>query len=233
MKILGSIVCVAAALAASAGQPRPQAASQTGQSKENKKAPVAELADRGKKLILKDGRFQLVREYQRSGERVRYFSAERGDWEEIPAAMVDWDATAKAEAASAKEAEALLKTVHHQEEEQKTDMPMEVDASLPVAPGIFLPPGEGMFVVEGKSVTPLDQVGTAIGTDKKKALKKILFSVLIVSVRRISGFPEQKRCGELIRSARNFICASRRRIRIRHRQFSEAADWAKPVRTWS
>jgi len=57
--------------------------------------------------------------------------------------MIDWEATAKAEAADAKEAEALLKTVHHQEEEQKTDIPMDVDASLPVAPGIYLPAGEG------------------------------------------------------------------------------------------
>ena len=50
---------------------------------------------RGKKLVLKDGTFQLVRDYRRNGERVRYLSAERGDWEEIPAAVVDWDATAK------------------------------------------------------------------------------------------------------------------------------------------
>ena len=192
MKILGSILAVAAVLAASAGQPRPQAASQTGQSKENKKAPAAELADRGKKLILKDGNFQLVREYQRTGERVRYFSAERGDWEEIPAAMVDWDATAKAEAASAKEAEALLKTVHHQEEEQKAGMPMEVDASLPVAPGIFLPPGEGMFVVEGKSVTPLDQVGAAIRTDKKQTLKQILSPVPIIPGKKNIEIPGAK-----------------------------------------
>src|SRR5215471_10388074 len=63
--------------------------------------------DRGKKLVLKDGSFQLVREYQRNGQRVRYFSAERGDWEEIPSAMIDWDATAKAAAASAKDADAL------------------------------------------------------------------------------------------------------------------------------
>src|SRR6267143_238060 len=45
---------------------------------------------RGKKLVQKDGNFQLVRGYSRNGERVRYLSAERGDWEEIPAAMVDW-----------------------------------------------------------------------------------------------------------------------------------------------
>jgi hypothetical protein len=68
---------------------------------------------RGKKLVLKDGTFQIAREYQRNGERVRYLSAERGDWEEIPAAMVDWEATAKAEAAAASQEDALLKTVRH------------------------------------------------------------------------------------------------------------------------
>ena len=134
--------------------------------------------------MLKDGTFQLVREYQRTGERVRYYSAERGDWEELPAAMVDWDATAKAEAAAAKDAEALLKTVRHQEEEQKTEMPMDVDASLMVAPGVFLPGGEGIFAVEGKSVTPLDQVGAESRTDKKQLLKKVLSPVPIVPNKR-------------------------------------------------
>src|SRR5262249_41526149 len=52
---------------------------------------------RGKKLVLKNGDFQLVRSYERKGDRVRYLSAERGEWEEIPAALVDWDATKRAE----------------------------------------------------------------------------------------------------------------------------------------
>jgi hypothetical protein len=150
----------------------------------NSAATAASGAERGKKLVLKDGTFQLAREYKRNGERVRYFSAERGDWEELPAAMIDWEATGKAEAAAAKEAEALLQTVHHQEEEQKTDIPMDVDASLPVAPGIYLPAGEGMFVVEGKSVTPLEQVGAAIRTDKKQFLKQVLSPVPIVPNKR-------------------------------------------------
>jgi len=150
----------------------------------NTTATAAPGAERGKKLVLKDGTFQLAREYKRNGERVRYFSAERGDWEELPAAMIDWEATTKAEAADAKEAEALLKTVHHQEEEQKTDIPMDVDASLPVAPGIYLPAGEGMFVVEGKSVTPLEQVGAAIRTDKKQFLKQVISPIPIVPNKR-------------------------------------------------
>lgn len=145
-----------------------------------------------KKLVLKDGGYQLVREYQRNGDRVRYFSAERGDWEEIPAAMVDWDATAKAETAAAASASALLKQVHHEQEERQVEAPMDVDASLPIAPGIFLPGGEGMFVVEGKSVTPLDQAGAEIHADKKQTLKQILSPVPIVPSKKNIELPGAK-----------------------------------------
>jgi hypothetical protein len=135
---------------------------------------------RGKKLVLKDGSFQLVRGYQRIGERVRYMSAERGDWEEIPAAMVDWDATAQAAAAEKAEEDALAKKIHAQEQAQRLETIMDVDASLQVAPGVFLPPGEGMFLIDGKSVKPLEQVGSQIKTDKKQYLKQVLSPIPIV-----------------------------------------------------
>ena len=135
---------------------------------------------RGKKLVLKDGTFQLVRDYRRNGERVRYLSAERGDWEEIPAAVVDWDATAKAAAAEQAEEDTLAKKIHAQEQAQKIETMMDVDASLQVAPGVFLPPGEGMFLIDGKSVRPLEQVGSQVKTDKKQFLKQVLSPIPIV-----------------------------------------------------
>jgi hypothetical protein len=158
----------------------------------DKGAAAPGVASRGKKLVLKDGTFQLVREYQRNGERVRYFSAERGDWEELPAAMIDWDATANAEAAATAERETLLKKAQHEEAVRKAEMPLDVDASLPVAPGVFLPPGVGMFVVEGKSVTPLDQVGAEMRTDKKQRLKQVLSPVPIVPDKRNLEVPGAK-----------------------------------------
>lgn len=47
------------------------------------------------RLYLKDGTFQLVREYEVQEDRVRYYSTERGEWEEIPKDLIDFDRTKK------------------------------------------------------------------------------------------------------------------------------------------
>ena len=145
---------------------------------------AADRLTRGKKLILKDGSFQLVRSYERKGDRVRYYSVERGDWEEIPAAMVDWDATAKAEADAQKADDALVTKIHQQEEAAKIETVLDVDASLQVAPGVFLPPGEGMFAVEGKSVIPIPQAGSAVRNDTKNKVKRILSPIPIIPAKQ-------------------------------------------------
>jgi len=149
----------------------------------------AYVLPRGKKLVLKDGTFQLVRSYQRNGDRVRYLSAERGDWEEIPAALVDWDATARAEAAEKSDQAAFAGKVGTREQAQRIETIMDVDASLQVAPGVFLPPGEGMFAIDGKMVTQLEQAGAGISTNKKQFLKQVLSPIPIVPSKRNVEIP--------------------------------------------
>jgi hypothetical protein len=101
--------------------------------------------DLAKRLILKDGSYQLVTKYEVKGDRVRYKSAERDDWEELPSALVDWPATEKYEkdrATSAiPEAKALDKETDAERAAEESHLPQ-------VAPGLRLPEESGVFLLD-------------------------------------------------------------------------------------
>lgn len=99
-----------------------------------------------RRLILKDGSYQSITKYEVKGERVRYFSAERQEWEELPSSLVDWPATEKFEkeraAAPAIPEAALI--------DKETDADRGAgETRLPqVAPGLHLPELSGMFLLD-------------------------------------------------------------------------------------
>src|SRR3984885_12436495 len=107
------------------------------------RSPAQDLALR---LILKDGSYQLVTKYETKGDRVRYLSAERNEWEELPESLVDWPATEKYEkervaGASLPEAVQLDKEVEKQRDRGGTLLPQ-------VAPGLRLPENSGVFLLD-------------------------------------------------------------------------------------
>lgn len=158
--------------------------------KDDKGLPADAFLPRGKKLCLTDGSFQIVRSYERTGESVRYYSVERSAWEEIPASLVDWDATAKAEAEQARQQKELAAKVQTRETNQNAVQVLDVDASLEVKQGLILPPEPGLFVVADAKITPLKRIATDLKTDKARETEKILSGVPLIPSRhtmRIKG----------------------------------------------
>jgi hypothetical protein len=137
---------------------------------------------RGKKLMLKDGSFQLVRDYKIEGERVSYYSVDRSQWEEMPAALIDWDKTKQVAAEQEKVDAALVAKVHTQEQ-ARIVQPLDIDASLEAAPGVFLPPGEGMFAFDGKGILAVAPAEPSFKTSKKREIEKVLSPIPIVPSR--------------------------------------------------
>ena len=108
------------------------------------------------RLILKDGTYQTVSRYQVVGDRVRYLSAEREQWEEVPSTLVDWAATEKwakdhapgangsaPEAASRGNAEAAA--IDKEEQDERAE---QMARTPQVLPGLLLPDRQGVWVLD-------------------------------------------------------------------------------------
>lgn len=123
------------------------------------------------RLYLKDGSSHVVREYKIEADRVRYYSVERSDWEEIPLDLVDLKRT-EAEVKgrqAAIEKEAKIFTVEEQARRQQA----EEAARVPQTPGVYL--------VEGKELRPLKQAESKAVTNKGRSILKILTPLPIVA----------------------------------------------------
>jgi hypothetical protein len=99
-----------------------------------------------RRLILKDGSYQSVTKYEIQGDRVRYFSAERGEWEEVPRAMIDWDATDKFE--QGRQDGKVDPEAAELDKELEAERKAAQARSPEVAPGLHLPDEGGIFLLD-------------------------------------------------------------------------------------
>jgi hypothetical protein len=135
-------------------------------------APVAFAQPTARRLILKDGSYQLVAKYEVEGDRVRYLSAERNEWEELPNALVDWPATekfAKDRATGAPVPEAV------QAEKESAGERAAEEANLPqVAPGLHVPSDGGVLLLDTFRSQPqlvdLQQSGGELSENAKRGI---------------------------------------------------------------
>src|SRR5450755_1355556 len=114
-------------------------------------APVS-AQELSKRLILTDGSYQLATRWEVKGDRVRYLSAERNEWEEVPKSMVDWAATDKYQkerdaGKPAPEAVALDKELEAERQADELRSPH-------VAPGLRLPDDGGVILLDTFQTQP-------------------------------------------------------------------------------
>ncbi|MEQ1945821.1 MAG: hypothetical protein ABL995_01445 [Bryobacteraceae bacterium] len=127
----------------------------------------ASAADR---LYLKDGDYQLVREYQVQKDRVRYYSTERGDWEEIPLDLVDLDRTRKEAVEQKAELDADVKA--QAEEDAAVKAARAEVASVPTENGAY-------YLRSGKPAA-LKLAESKLVMDKKRTVLKYLSPIPLV-----------------------------------------------------
>ncbi len=122
------------------------------------------------KLYLKDGTFHMVKEYKVEGDRVKFYTVERSDWEEMPLDLVDLKRT-ESEAAERKltrDEEVKLIT---EEDKAKRALDDEV---------MKIPQDPGVYSLEGGTLHIFKLAESKVHTSKGRAVLKAAVPVPLV-----------------------------------------------------
>lgn len=131
---------------------------------------------RSKRLILKDGSYQPATKWEVKGDRVRYYSADRYMWEELPTSLVDWPATEQFE-----KDVSSGKVRGNDSAQDAADPSLDEPEPEPptVAPGLQLPDTGGIYMLERYNQQPrlVEVVQNGSEINQQRA-KNILRSVI-------------------------------------------------------
>ena len=141
------------------------------------------MAAQNYRLYLKDGGHHTVREHKVEGDRVRYYSIERGEWEEIPMTMVDLKKTDN-ELASRSEASSEERKIVAEEEAAEREA-RRIVASIPEEAGVYKLDGAGKPVA-------LKLAESTLVTDRKRQALKMLSPLPIIAGKSTLEIPGEK-----------------------------------------
>lgn len=128
-------------------------------------ALLASAQEKTQRLILKDGTYQVATKWEFNGDRVRFYSAERYEWEELPRSLVDWEATEKFNAEQAKPVPAT--------EEEIADRPVYA------LPGLRLPDSGGVQLLDTLDGKPrLTELNQSNGELNRQTGRNVLRSII-------------------------------------------------------
>jgi hypothetical protein len=123
------------------------------------------------KLYLTDGTYHLVREYQVQTDRVRFYSVERSEWEEIPLEMVDLKRTKTETEEREKSLEKEEKIVA---EESAAEAEVRKEASR-------IPQEPGAYWMDGKETKTLKAGEVAVHSNKGRTVLQKLSPIPAVT----------------------------------------------------
>jgi hypothetical protein len=119
------------------------------------------------KLYLKDGGYQLVREYKIEGDRVTFYSVERSEWEEMPAAMIDLKRTEA-------EAGARQATIEKQAKEISEE---DAAARALQAEIMKIPQDPGVYVLENDQLRIFKLAESTVHSSKGRTALRLLSGI--------------------------------------------------------
>ena len=123
------------------------------------------------KLYLKDGSYHIVREYQVQADRVRFYSVERSQWEEMPLDLADLNRTKNEAAERQAELEKDAKAISEEEAAERA-IQKEV---------MRIPQNPGVYWIEGNETKILKVAESTVHTNKGRSVLQKLSPIPAVT----------------------------------------------------
>jgi hypothetical protein len=134
---------------------------------------IAQILAANQRLYLTDGTYHVVREYKVLEDRVRFYSVERSQWEEVPKDLIDLERT-REEMGEQRAIEAAEQALLDEEEAIERRM-RRAAAAIPIDPGVYL------FEQDKPKAIPLADL--EVVNDRQRSFLKIITPLPIVAGR--------------------------------------------------